>query len=123
LLSNIAAGSPNQISTLTHTKGLPQMIVAQLKAGEWDVKKEAAWVISNILTGGTRSHVQQIVEMGAMKPLCELLGSDDSRVIEVALDALEAVGTGSCADAVRSAITGPLHALCRGPGAGAQDRG
>lgn len=92
LLSNIAAGNPNQISTLTHTKQLLPLVIGQMAAGEYEVRREAAWVVSNVATGGNRGHVQQLVEFGAIKPLCDLLVVDDVKMIEVSLDALDAVG-------------------------------
>jgi len=83
LLSNIAAGNHNQISTLLHTKGMIPLVLNQLASGEWDVKKEAAWVISNIATGGNRTHIQQLVDYGAVKPLCDLLKVEDAKIVEV----------------------------------------
>lgn len=91
LLSNVAAGNANQISTLTHTKGLLPLVIGQMAAGEFEVRKEAAWVVSNVATGGNRGHVQLLVDSGAIKPLCDLLTLDDVKLVEVALDALEAV--------------------------------
>lgn len=83
LLSNIAAGNHNQISTLIHTKGMIPLVLGQLSSGEWDVKKEAAWVISNIATGGNRGHIQQLVDFGAIKPICDLLKVEDAKIVEV----------------------------------------
>jgi importin subunit alpha-6/7 len=91
LLSNVAAGNHNQISTLTHTKGVLPMVMNQLLSGEWEVKREAAWVVSNIATGGNRTHIQQLVESGAIKPLCNLLDVQEVKVVDVTLDAIAAV--------------------------------
>lgn len=67
------------------------MVIAQMASGEYDVRKEAAWVISNVATGGTHNHIQELVNAQAIKPLCDLLDVQDAKLIDVALDALEAV--------------------------------
>ena len=59
--------------------------------GDWDVKKEATWVVSNILSGGTAAHVTRLVEFGAVQPLVDLLDKDDAKIVLVALDALEVI--------------------------------
>ena len=91
MLSNIAAGNSNQVATLTATKNIIPMVIAQMTSGEYDVRKEAAWVIGNVATGGTRNHIQELVNFGAIKPLCDLLDVQDAKLIDVAFDALEAV--------------------------------
>lgn len=91
LLSNVAAGSPQQVARLVETASVLSMVITQMASGEWDVKKEAAWVVSNVATGGTAAHVGRLVECGAVQPLCDLLEVGDVHVVEIALDALEAV--------------------------------
>ncbi len=91
LLSNIAAGNAQQVNALTLTKNLIGMVLGQMASAEWDVRKEAAWVISNVLTGCGPAHVQQLVELGVMKPLCDMLEVGETKMVEVALEALEAI--------------------------------
>ena len=91
LLSNIAAGNTQQVAALVGTTSMLSMVITQMASGEWDVRKEAAWVVSNVATGGTPAHVAQLVECGALRPLCDLLEVGDAKVVEVALDGLEAI--------------------------------
>lgn len=67
-------------------------VLRQLGNDEWDVRKEAAWVISNIATGGSHEQVFALVKnhkpVGA---LCSLLDVSDSKILLVALDALDAL--------------------------------
>lgn len=63
-----------------------------MASDEWDVRKEAAWVVSNVATGGTHEQVFQLVKNHrVVGPLCSLLDVQDSKVLLVALDALEAL--------------------------------
>ena len=92
MLSNIAAGNIDQVHVLVNTPDLISKIMVQLSSGaEWDVRKEAAWVVSNIATGGNRNHVQKIVEHGVMRHLCDLLVVGESRILLVAMDAIESI--------------------------------
>jgi len=91
MLSNIAAGTKPQINALMNAPGVIPAAIQQLTSGEWEVRKEACWIISNITTGGTFPHVQQLIDYGCVKPVCDLLDVSDSKVIIVALDAIEAI--------------------------------
>merc|ERR1712107_131999 len=53
-----------------------------------EVRKEAAWIVGNIAAGGTAANVQSIVNAGAIKGLCDLLTTQDSKIIMVVLDGL-----------------------------------
>ena len=61
------------------------------QAAEWEVKKEATWVISNIATGGNENNVHQLVEFGAIDALCSMINSADPKILLVVLDAIECV--------------------------------
>ena len=52
---------------------------------EWDVRKEATWVISNAITAGQKRHVAHLVELGVVGPLCELLDVGEGRVLLIAM--------------------------------------
>ena len=67
---------------------MPKIIDALANA-DFDVKKEAAWAISNATCGQVFEHVKYMVDQGALKPLCDLLEVQDARMITVALDAIE----------------------------------
>lgn len=67
------------------------MLVELMKNGEFDVKKEAAWAISNATYGGSPSQVKYLVQCGCIQPLCMLLDAQDVKIIEVSLDGLEQI--------------------------------
>jgi hypothetical protein len=60
-----------------------------LANAEFDIKKEAAWAISNATSGGAPEQIKYLVDQGCIKPLCDLLSASDARVITVALEGLE----------------------------------
>ena len=91
VLSNIAAGTPSQLNSLFLVPELLSLVVRQLSVGEWDVRREACWVISNIATSGTQIHLKHLVEIGVLKPLIELLGVGEVKIILITLDAIEAI--------------------------------
>ena len=53
---------------------------------DFDVKKEAAWAISNATSGGTPEQIRYLVTQQCIRPLCDLLTVQDSRIINVALE-------------------------------------
>jgi hypothetical protein len=92
MLSNIAAGTEDQIShLLAFPDVLSQVLVQMSTASEWDVRKEALWVISNIATGGKHKHITCLIEHGAISPLCDLLMVGDVRLLSLAMDSIEAL--------------------------------
>ncbi|RYG58596.1 hypothetical protein EON64_21155 [archaeon] len=92
LLSNIAAGTAQQMQQLFATLDVLPLVLQQMSAGsEWEVRKEAAWVVSNLATSGQQQHVVQLAECGAIRPLCELLDASDAKIVLLALDALDAI--------------------------------
>lgn len=60
-----------------------------LQNAEFDIKKEAAWAISNATSGGNPEQIKLLVEAGCIRPLCDLLVCFDPRIITVALEGLE----------------------------------
>ncbi|KAJ1444615.1 armadillo-type protein [Pelagophyceae sp. CCMP2097] len=91
LVSNIAAGTPEQTQAVVEQCDLVKLIVEQLEIGDWEVQKEATWVVSNILSSNARAHAEQLVSYGVVKPLCKLLSVRDPKVVLVSLEALEAI--------------------------------
>jgi importin subunit alpha-6/7 len=89
-LSNITAGSRPQIQRVLDA-GIVSALVSVLKDGEFDVKKEAAWALSNAVTGGNSKQVRFIAKSNVLKPVCELLVTEDVRIIGVALDIIDGV--------------------------------
>ncbi len=64
-------------------------LVHMLSEAEFDIKKEAAWAISNATSGGRAEQIHTLVQAGAIKPLCDLLTCSDPRIITVALEGIE----------------------------------
>ena len=60
-----------------------------LSEAEFDIKKEAAWAISNATSGGRAEQIHTLVQAGAIRPLCDLLTCSDPRIITVALEGIE----------------------------------
>ncbi len=69
--------------------GLIPPLIKMLATGEYDIKKEAAWALSNATSGGTSEQIRAMVEAGCIKPLCDTLSVNDTRIIIVALEGLE----------------------------------
>ena len=69
--------------------GIIPPLVHLLGVAEFDIKKESAWAISNATSGGTKEQLKYLVDVGCIKPLCELLTCSDVRIVTVALEGLE----------------------------------
>ncbi len=64
-------------------------LINLLSTAEFDIKKEAAWAVSNATSGGSADQIRLLVQYGCIKPLCELLTVADARIVTVALEGLE----------------------------------
>ena len=95
--------------------GIIGPLVHLLQTAEFEIKKEAAWAISNATSGGTHEQIKYdtcvspvkvfqsylltqffllyciryLVSQGCIKPLCDLLLCPDPRIITVCLEGLE----------------------------------
>ncbi|KAJ3036290.1 Importin alpha subunit (Karyopherin alpha subunit) (Serine-rich RNA polymerase I suppressor protein) [Rhizophlyctis rosea] len=89
-ISNITAGNAAQIQHVIDANLIPPLIQI-LSIGDFKTKKEACWAISNATSGGLQKPdlVRTLVDMGCIKPLCDLLTCPDNKIIQVALDGLE----------------------------------
>jgi HEAT repeat protein len=87
-ISNITAGNKDQIGHVIDC-ALIQPLVQLLATADFDVKKEAAWAISNATSGGLPDQIRYLVQQGCIRPLCDLLIVQDSRIINVALEGIE----------------------------------
>jgi importin subunit alpha-6/7 len=81
-VSNITAGTMEQINAVIES-GCIVPIVHLLTHGEIEIKREAAWAISNATSAGELSQIQHLVQYGCMPPLCQLLREMDQRVVLV----------------------------------------
>jgi HEAT repeat protein len=89
-ISNITAGTTAQIQMVIDNQLIPPLVQI-LMTGEFKTKREACWAVSNATSGGLENpaQIQYLVEQGVLKPLCDLLGCMDNKVITVALDAID----------------------------------
>jgi len=89
-ISNITAGNSNQIQSVIDANIIPPLIHL-LQHGDFKTRKEACWAISNATSGGLQKpdQIRYLVNQGCIKPLCDLLGCMDNKIIQVALDGLE----------------------------------
>ncbi|TPX54189.1 hypothetical protein SeMB42_g00394 [Synchytrium endobioticum] len=89
-ISNITAGNAAQIQAVIDANIIPPLIEI-LQHGDVKTKKEACWAISNATSGGLAqpAQIRYLVSRGCIKPLCDLLNSQDNKIIQVALDGLE----------------------------------
>lgn len=65
-----------------------QPLLHVLQTGDFKSQKEAAWAVTNYTSGGTVAQLAKLVEMGALKPMCNLLNSKDYKTVAVVLDGL-----------------------------------
>jgi importin subunit alpha-6/7 len=96
MLSNIAAGTEDHIWSIfqaTRNSGLVNSIIKKASSSETiNVRKEAIWTISNILTTGCRHQYKILVQLDAIDPLCEILSyMEDSKLLVIAMAALEVI--------------------------------
>jgi len=95
-ISNIAAGTNEQVSAVMASPLLAS-VIDRFANDEYDVKKEAAWVVANILHGFSAepnamhaARAQQLVQLGALRPMVAMLEVNDAAMQKLML---EAVGT------------------------------
>lgn len=64
-------------------------LIQLLRHPDLNVKKEAAWAISNATTGGHPEQIQFLAIKGCVKPLCDLLKCPDPEIVTVCLEGLD----------------------------------
>ncbi|XP_078265204.1 importin subunit alpha-5 isoform X3 [Rhinoraja longicauda] len=87
-ISNITAGNRAQIQAAINANIFP-VLISILQIAEFRTRKEAAWAITNATSGGTPEQIKYIVELGCVKPLCDLLTVMDAKIVQVSLNGLE----------------------------------
>ncbi|KAF6002008.1 Importin alpha subunit (Karyopherin alpha subunit) (Serine-rich RNA polymerase I suppressor protein) [Cyanidiococcus yangmingshanensis] len=87
-VSNITAGTIEQIE-LVIENGLVPPLVSLLATSDFETRREAAWAISNATAGGTDPQIRALVMQGCIKPMCDLLLVNDSKLLIVVLEGLE----------------------------------
>ncbi|KAL0229231.1 hypothetical protein GEMRC1_013850 [Eukaryota sp. GEM-RC1] len=86
-LSNVTAGSAQQIN-LCFANGLITPVLKLMNNSSFDVRKEALWCIANAIVSGSIDHAKQIVDLGGLLPIIQLLNATDADAVSVALDAV-----------------------------------
>jgi len=102
-ISNITAGVSEQIQSVMDANIIPPL-VHLLEGAEFDIRKEAAWAISNATSGGTHLQIKFLVGQGCIRPLCDLLGVNDPKIVTIALEGLENILKVGEADAKTSGM-------------------
>eukprot|EP00544_Gedaniella_sp_CCMP2646_P010922 CAMPEP_0202480152 /NCGR_PEP_ID=MMETSP1361-20130828/253_1 /ASSEMBLY_ACC=CAM_ASM_000849 /TAXON_ID=210615 /ORGANISM="Staurosira complex sp., Strain CCMP2646" /LENGTH=557 /DNA_ID=CAMNT_0049107563 /DNA_START=41 /DNA_END=1714 /DNA_ORIENTATION=- len=87
-ISNITAGNKEQIQAVIENNIIPPLIQLLINA-EFDIRKEAAWAISNATSGGDAEQIKFLVQQGCIRPLCDLLTVNDTKIVTIALEGLE----------------------------------
>ena len=67
---------------------IPALIDVMGRA-EFKTRKEAAWAITNAVSGGSSDQIRFLVDQGCIPPLCNLLTVMDGKIVQVALNGLE----------------------------------
>jgi len=89
-VSNIAAGTSEQIQALISSQIMLHLIRLLQESHDNQVREEAAWAISNVASGGKAEQIRMLLGLGCVAPLANLLvGAWDMRVAAVALEGLE----------------------------------
>jgi len=84
----ISAGNKEQIQAVIENNIIPPLIQLLTNA-EFDIRKEAAWAISNATSGGNPQQIAFLVQQGCIRPLCDLLTGSDPKIVTIALEGLE----------------------------------
>ncbi|KAF4749868.1 hypothetical protein FOZ62_016364, partial [Perkinsus olseni] len=91
-LSNICADRDVQIQKVIKSGLLADVFEMILGAKEHEVRREAVWVVCNLCTGGTPAQVRHVVDhCNAISAICTVLNVKDSKMVQVALEAIEGI--------------------------------
>jgi len=109
-ISNITAGNPEQIQMVIDSNILPALLEVLVRVklrakvsfeekvsfvlfsqGDFKSQKEAAWAVTNLTSGGTIEQIVALFQLGVLKPMCDLLGAKDDKLISVLLDGISNV--------------------------------
>lgn len=93
LLSNIAAGTSEQVSQICKNHSLVCSLIGLSRYAPWEVRKEAIWCISNLCSSGTATpkQIQMLVDNDVIEAMSDVLDLTDAVLVLVALDAIESI--------------------------------
>lgn len=86
-LSNITAGTKQQVQAVIDAGLIPQ-VIHLLAKGDLATRREAAWCINNLSLSGKREQVAYVLQQGVLVPFCQLLSTDDPQILVVVLDGI-----------------------------------
>ncbi|KAJ9601420.1 hypothetical protein L9F63_000444 [Diploptera punctata] len=90
----IQAGGLEQLKLLLRhpravvNSGLLEPLLHVLTSGDFKSQKEAAWAVTNFTSGGSVQQLATLVQLGVLKPFCDILDSKDWKTVMVVLDGL-----------------------------------
>lgn len=87
-LSNIMAGNRDQIQGVIDANAIPLLIDA-IRNAPSIIKVEATWAIANACRNGTPAQVRYFVEQGAVPAMCDLLGQQNVKLLQLALETID----------------------------------
>jgi hypothetical protein len=80
IISNIAAGTREQI-TLLLTQSILKQVIEFATDGHWEIRKNACWALVNICTAESRSHhINRLIHSGGLKPIVSILSLENADV-------------------------------------------
>ncbi|UKK03023.2 importin alpha [Theileria orientalis] len=91
-LSNISAGTRGQIESFLQSN-VVEKLIELMSCNDFDIQREASWAICNAASGGDLKQAENLATRGCIKPICSILTSSDSKLVGVALRALENILT------------------------------
>ena len=89
-LSNVTAGTTPQIDAIMNGEFLSRLI-ALCSEGEFEIRKEAAWAVTNAISGGTSEQIIRMVQAGCLKVIVEFLSNKDTKLLIICLEAVEKI--------------------------------
>ncbi|KAJ3451982.1 importin subunit alpha [Anaeramoeba flamelloides] len=93
-LSNITAGNQSQITQVIRSGYLPHVARLMSSQNKKIIRKEACWIMSNIVYGGTALQISKVVKEGSIELFLQYLKiSQSSRNVIICLEALNKILT------------------------------
>ena len=81
-ISNITGGTQEQIQMIIDS-GLLSDLIRVLEFDPFEARKEACWAITHLTSGGSIAQILKFVELGGVKPMCQMLTCEDGKIIQV----------------------------------------
>lgn len=91
LISNACAGYDNQVRAVMRA-GLFPPVIRNIFAPEFEVRREAVWVVANATATADLDRIRFLAETcNVLDGLCNVLQTMDSRICNIALESIEAI--------------------------------